>query len=313
MVVLEESSNVFEEAYRALRYESQIHGASDYVEPVFALVSGDLKGTPCVFEPRLKFRPGEVTVWGGINGHGKSLLTGQLALALMRQGERSCIMSFEMTPPRSILRMMRQMLDHKPTVADVVPFCEEIDKSIAFLNTQGAISPEAVLGAGIVAVQRFKSQHIFIDNLMKCVGGEDDYNGQKAFVQELCDIARVLGCHFHLVHHVRKGKDEFEELSKFSFRGASAVVDQVDNAVIIQRNRAKEKAIEEDGFDMTKDGIEPDTNLRIVKQRNGDFEGTAPLWFNRFRTAFCLDATRIPVFELTQAQKELLEKEDCPF
>ena len=310
MNVIEESPQFYEEAYRQLRKETQIHKASCFAEPLFALVQGYVKGTPCVFEPRLQFRPGEVTIWGGINGHGKSLLTGQLAVALMAQGQRSCIMSFEMTPARTLMRMMRQVLDHRPTVNDVLPFCERIDKGIVFLNTQGSISTDAVLGAVIVSAQRFQAPHIFIDNLMKCVSGEDDYNAQKNFVQMLCDVARIIGCHIHLIHHVRKGKDELEELTKFSFRGASAIVDQVDNAVIIQRNRGKEKAIEERGFDMSKDGLEPDTYLRIVKQRNGDFEGTTGLWFNKFRTAFCLDAGRTPVFDLTASQREALEESD---
>ena len=307
MNVIEKTTADFEQAYHALASESQLHNATCFAEPVFALIQGSLTGTPCVFEPRLQFRQGEVTIWGGINGHGKSLLTGQLALALLNQGERSSIMSFEMAPARTILRMMRQSIDRRPTVDDVLPFCKRIDRGLLFLNIQGAISTEAVMGAAIVSVQRFKARHIFIDNLMKCVHGEDDYNAQKDFVQQLCDLARVLNCHIHVVHHVRKQNDEFEELNKFSFRGAAAIVDQVDNAVIIQRNRAKEKAIEADGYDMTKDSIEPDTYLRIVKQRNGDHEGTTGLWFNKFRTAFCLDASRIPIFDLTEAQRKALE------
>lgn len=308
MNVLERTTAEYEEAYKALESESQLHSATCYAEPVFALLEGSQLGTPCVFEPRLRFRPGEVTVWGGINGHGKSLITGQLALALLSQGERSSILSFEMTPARTILRMMRQSYDRRPTVDDVIPFCKRIDKGLLFLNIQGVISTEAVLGATVAAVQRFHSRHIFIDNLMKCVAGEDDYNAQKDFLSQICSLAHVLKCHIHVVHHVRKGNNEFDELNKFSFRGAGAIVDQADNAVIVQRNKQKEKAIEERGFDMSKDGIEPDTFLRIVKQRNGDYEGTTGLWFNKFRTAYCLDASRTPIFDLTAAQREKLEE-----
>lgn len=34
-----------------------------------------------------EFRPGEMTVWGGVNGHGKSMLTTMVALGLMAQGD----------------------------------------------------------------------------------------------------------------------------------------------------------------------------------------------------------------------------------
>jgi twinkle protein len=40
------------------------------------------------------FRPGEVTLYAGSNGGGKSLITGQIALGLIKQGEKVCIMSF---------------------------------------------------------------------------------------------------------------------------------------------------------------------------------------------------------------------------
>lgn len=310
MNVLEKTTKEYEDAYKALAFESQLHSATSYAEPIFSILEGSLSGVPCVFEPRLAYRPGEVTVYGGINGHGKTLLTVQLALALLNQGERSSIMSFEMLPARTILRMMRQSYDRRPTIDDVIPFCKRIDNGLLFLNIQGAISTEAVLGAAIVSVQSFHARHIFIDSLMKCVAGEDDYNGQKFFIQQICDVARILGCHIHVVHHMRKGRDEYEELTKFSFRGSSAIVDQADNAVIIQRNKAKEHAIEKRSYDMSKDSFEPDTYLRIEKQRNGDFEGPVGLWFNKFRTAFCLDAGRTPIFDLTDSQRKEQEKTD---
>ena len=56
----------------------------------------------------MQFRPGEVTVWGGANGSGKSLVTGQIALSLCTQGEKVCIASFEMKPLKSLERMGRQ-------------------------------------------------------------------------------------------------------------------------------------------------------------------------------------------------------------
>ena len=47
-----------------------------------------------------EFRPGELTVWTGYNGHGKSLMLSQILLGLMQQGERVVVFSGEMTPER---------------------------------------------------------------------------------------------------------------------------------------------------------------------------------------------------------------------
>ncbi len=44
------------------------------------------------------YREGEVTVYAGSNGGGKSLITGQIALHLVKQNQSVCIASFEMKP-----------------------------------------------------------------------------------------------------------------------------------------------------------------------------------------------------------------------
>ena len=56
----------------------------------------------------IAFRPGEVTIWGGANGNGKSLVTGQVALSLIAQNQKVCIASFEMKPSKTLERMGRQ-------------------------------------------------------------------------------------------------------------------------------------------------------------------------------------------------------------
>ena len=56
----------------------------------------------------IRLRRGELTIWPGINGHGKSMLIGQVALNLMEQGEKVCIASMEMKPAKTMKRMSRQ-------------------------------------------------------------------------------------------------------------------------------------------------------------------------------------------------------------
>ena len=138
---------------------------------------------------------------------------------------------------------------------------------------------------------------------MKCVHGEDDYNSQKAFIQSCCDLARYLKVHIHVVHHVRKGQKEEDEIDKFSFKGSSSIIDQADNAILLQRNRRKEKARDENNLTPIMDAEEADTIMRIVKQRNGDFEGVVPLWFDPKTTAFCKDAGRVPLWDIGEVTK----------
>jgi hypothetical protein len=96
------------------------------------------------------------------------------------------------------------------------------------------------------------------------------------------------------VHHVRKGQTEDDELSKFSFRGAAAIIDQPDNAIILQRNKKKEREFADGNFNPIKDAQVGDSILRIVKQRFTSWEGVVHLWFDPARMAFCRDAGRRP-------------------
>lgn len=289
----------FERAFNELPAQSRYQRPSNFEDPILQIIEGKQSGTPLLFCPQLSFRPGEVTIWGGINGHGKSLITGQVALQLIAAGKRSAILSFEMTPERTLLRMIRQYCGHTPQARDVATFLKRVDPWLLLLNHVGSITPAATLGACVVAARDYDCQHVFIDNLMRVVAGTDDYTGQKIFIQNLTDVARALGVHIHIVHHVRKGQTEDDEIGKFSFNGSGDIVNQVDNAILIQRNRKKEREL----FgckpsDVPEDDKVGDSVLRIVKQRNGDYEGVVPLWFNADATAFCTSPARRVVWKL---------------
>ena len=64
-------------------------------------------------------------------------------------------------------------------------------------------------------------------------------------------------------------------IDKFSIKGSGSITDQVDNLILVQRNKRKEKAVAagESVVDV------PDTFLTISKQRNGDYEGSIGLWY----------------------------------
>jgi twinkle protein len=137
----------------------------------------------------------------------------------------------------------------------------------------------------MLAVLRYSHEHIkphhcIVDSLMKCGMSPDDYAGQKRFVDGLCNLAMETGMHIHLVAHARKGERETDRLDKFDVKGTSEIVDQVDNCILVQRNKRKE--VDRDG----KLADEPDTFLTCSKQRHGDWEGTVGLWFCRPSTTF---------------------------
>jgi twinkle protein len=145
-------------------------------------------------------------------------------------------------------------------------------------DQQGTVTTRQVCAVVRYCAKERGITHFFVDSLMKCVSGEDDYNGQKQFVDELTSIARDHGIHIHLVHHIRKPTDESHKPTKYDYKGSGAITDQVDNVISVWRNKAKEKKRDED---KQVDEKEPDALLICDKQRNGEWEGSIGLWFDR--------------------------------
>ena len=145
-------------------------------------------------------------------------------------------------------------------------------------DQQGTVTASQVCAVARYCAKALKVTHFFIDSLMKCVSGEDDYNGQKEFVDDLTSIGRDTGMHIHLVHHIRKPSSEANLPSKYDYKGSGSITDQVDNVISVWRNKDKEKKRQEGK--PVPDG-EPDAKLICDKQRNGEWEGVIGLWFDR--------------------------------
>lgn len=237
------------------------------------------------------FRDGEVTLWCGQNGHGKSLITTQVALSLMSQGEKVCIASFEMKPQTTIQRSAKMFTGTNPFSPEYQgddglmileglydDFGRWTDDRLWLYDQMGTTDAGTVISMARYCAKELKINQIFIDSLMKCVRGEDDYNGQKDFVDELTAIAKDYHCHIHLVHHLKKPKDEHAKPDKHDTKGSGAITDMVDNVMMVWRNKAKEDLIKM-GMPHQKD--DPDQLIYCKKQRNGEDEPSIKLWFNR--------------------------------
>ena len=224
-----------------------------------------------------EFRRQEVTVYAGQNGSGKSLMTGQIALSLMAQNEKVCIASFEMRPSRSVHRMVRQYSRH-PITHDFEGLENFTKDKLWFYDHQGQIDAKVIIGVGRYVSQKLGVKHLFIDSLMKCVRAEDDYNGQKAFIEDITSLARFEDMHIHLVHHIRKSSSDDNVPDKMSLKGSGSITDQVDNVFIFYRNKKKERAVE---AGQSVDPREHDALLMCEKQRNGEQESAYRLYFHK--------------------------------
>ncbi len=141
------------------------------------------------------FRYGEVTLWAGQNGHGKTQVTSQILLSLLGQDEKAVIASFEMKPATTMQRLARMYAETNPfspeyqqdagieALAELyTEFGQWTDTRLWIYDQQGTVDASKVIGMARYCAKELGVKHVFIDSLMKCVRGEDDYNGQKEFV-----------------------------------------------------------------------------------------------------------------------------------
>jgi twinkle protein len=251
--------------------------ASDWLDQTIEMFypTSDTPRAPTMLWEKTKkliaFRPGEVSLWAGINGHGKSMFTSQAMLDLCYQAEKVMIASFEMQPARTMHRMTRQVWGaREPTKEEIQVFHQWTDERLWIYDHLGSVEWRKVIAVLRYAREKFGITHFVVDSLMKCVPGEDNINVQKDFVNELCAFASAHNVHVHLIHHVRKGENESKAPGKMDIKGAGAITDMVDNVFIVWKNK---DAIEKNNGD-------PTCILECVKQRNGEFEGKLGFWFD---------------------------------
>jgi twinkle protein len=207
-----------------------------------------------------------LTLWGGINGHGKSLILGQLLLAAAEQEEKALLASFEMTPERSLERMVRQRTHCRvPTKEAICSALDWMDGKVWLFDYTGTAKAARVMEVCEYAYQRYGITQFVIDSLMKLGFAEDDYAGQKAFVDKLTDLKNRLPIHIHLVVHLRKRGSELEQPDKMDIRGSGAICDLADNLFFVWRNKKKERA--KQAFD---EGVPPKGITREEVEREND-------------------------------------------
>lgn len=270
----------------------------------------------------IQFRRGEVTVWGGENGSGKSLVTGQVGLSLCAQNEKVGIASFEMKPVKTLERMGRQWTKQRLNDPEILGSSYEFEKAIDLYeqfrdwtdgklwlyDRQGTVQWQAVCTVIRYCAKELGITQMFIDSLMKCVAGEDDYNNQKAFVDELCAIARDENIHIHLIHHVKKPSVEGKKPTKYDFKGTGAITDQPDNVIAVWRDKAKEK--DRKANKLVSETL-PDEVLIVDKQRNGEgWEGMIGLWFDKPSNQF-VAGHNLPAMDFYSAPQADLAGADC--
>jgi twinkle protein len=233
---------------------------------------------------QFRIRPHELTLYPGINGHGKSLVLSQIMLALMAQGERVMIASLEMKPSATLQRMAKQAIGTgTPTPQAVREFATWTDDKLWLYDRIGSVAWKKLIAVMRYAAMQLGVTQFVIDSLMRCGIADDDYGQQKQFIDALTDFKIAYRVSIHLVLHSRKREDENTPPGKFDAKGSGTITDLADNCLTVWRNKRKESAVQQAHYQRSKADVavldQPDCLLVLDKQRNHSWEGRIGLWF----------------------------------
>ena len=236
------------------------------------------------------FAPGELSVWTGRRGEGKSTLLGQILLDAIDQGRRVCDYSGEL-PAKQFKRFIRQQAAGYLHVTkredpltgksfflvndDVkVPIDRWFDGTLFLtdIRDKAAHDEETILRLFEGSNRRYGCDTFLVDNIMTAqLRGESEqgyYRAQSAFAGRLADFCKRLGVHVHLVAHPRKTEGK-RPLEADDVGGSGDITNRADNVLKVER--VPEEKVQELGYS---------TLLTILKNREFGSRGKIKLEFN---------------------------------
>ena len=274
---------------------SELRNASEFEDAVIAELSRVDDGIRLPWKKThdaVILRPGECSLLAGVNGHGKTIMVSQWIAHASMHATRCCVASMEWRTPLWLLRMARQVAGTgTPSQAYLREIMRATRETLWVFDVQGSSKASRILEVFHYARRRYRIDWFVIDNLTKCGFAEDDYSGQKQFVESLADFARATDCHVTVIAHMRKTESEDHPSGKMGVKGSGGITDMVQTVFEVWRNKARERALirasDQEDPQPLPDKFQPngasgmDTLLLCLKQNASGKEPVFRLWFDR--------------------------------
>lgn len=266
------SSQVLELMNAATEFKPEkLRGAGEFTEAVLLAFENreGIQGIPTGFgdlDRILKgWRGGELSIWTGQNGSGKSTVLGQVTINLVDRGEKVCAASLEMAPARYLRWLVCQLSDeeHPPEVM-IRASMETLSMGAWFVDHVGSIDVGVLVDTFTYAARRYGVRHFIVDSLVKLKIRGDELQAQREAVEALCDFADRFAAHVHLVAHPRKGDTDASKPDKTAVKGSGDITDLADNVFSVFRNKKATQG-------------QATTLLSVLKHREHGTEGDVPL------------------------------------
>ncbi|KAM5320259.1 twinkle mtDNA helicase isoform 1-T1 [Glossophaga mutica] len=225
-------------------------------------------------------RKGELTVFTGPTGSGKTTFISEYALDLCTQGVNTLWGSFEISNVRLARIMLTQFAVGR--LEDQLERYDEWadrfeDLPLYFMTFHGQQSIRTVIDTMQHAVYVYDICHVVIDNLQFMMGHEqlstDRIAAQDYIIGAFRKFATESSCHVTLVIHPRK-EDDDKELQTASIFGSAKASQEADNVLILQDRKL-----------VTGPGKR---YLQVSKNRFDGDVGVFPLEFNKSSLTFSI-------------------------
>ena len=230
------------------------------------------------------FRRGQYVLWTGFSGSGKSTLLSQTIVHGLLNGERYVWFSGEMPARMTLAWLVTQLLgEREPNQKKIRDTMAWLRDKLWIVDVVRNIDGKRLFELFRYAAKRYDIRNVVIDSLLRCGLREDDNDGQKGFIDLLCDFKLEYDAIVHLVAHQRKPDDEWSKPGKFGVRGASAITDEADIILSVWATPNEEQN-EEPRPRRSKSltvNHECDTILSLIKNRElgGKLPIRLPLYF----------------------------------
>lgn len=218
-------------------------------------------------EDTFEIRPGEVTLWTGIAGHGKSTFLKDIFMDLINHDEKCMIASFEMRPEKIVKTMLKSSFGRETlSVEDISQCIDSFGSQLFFCDIIGHITKKQLLEMMEFAHCRHGVTQFMIDSLMRIDALEENYPEQGAFMNDISVFVKTYDCHVHIVAHPRKTEKD-EAPSSNDIKGSTLLRNNADNILIVQRNFKKDKEKAEGTYQEEESELEWDAKVTVEKDR----------------------------------------------
>jgi twinkle protein len=224
------------------------------------------------------FRPGEVSIWSGMNSSGKSTLLGQILLEAIDQGLAVCAYSGEL--PDRVFRYWLELQTAGPQGLEELndqrqggviyrpqpgplAIIRDWYRERLFLCQGGEMKKVSELIKIFSQAARDYNCRVFLlDNLTMTVSrlhARDQYRAQRELILETVRFARSYAAHVHIVVHPRKTVS-VSQLTKNDIGGSGDITNLADNVLVLARPGTKVNRGQE---------VEWSSRLTVLKNRFG--------------------------------------------